>query len=576
MTFMHNRYLSALYRVAIRVVHAACSNCTLSKNKILDYAKVFSRVCLVAITASTLLLTASCVNPLKTMKDADYSISQNQQRLINTTVKSTLPAPAAVKSSGYYVNPIPISLNQPPAWLKRKITLRAQNVPMSFLVSQILRDTDIAVNYQPGADQNQIVSMNYCGSIKGALDQLAADTNYAYDVSDDEITWEAFITRTFNIAFMPGTSSYQVGQNQGLNAGEAASVANVTSNTGTNNIVNVRGDLGEQQYSNLKGNLSVWDDLKNTLADLKSSDGKVYVSESTTTVTVYDRPSNVQAMANYISQLNKEMSREVAIQVEVLEIELNKEFNYGIDWNAVWNVLGTRIGISGQLGSAANIAGIASQNVSASNNALVQFQIGKLDGNNALINALSQQGRLSVVTQPRVVTMNDQMAEIKITRDVSYLQSVSNTTVANSGNASNTQTLTPGIVTDGFSLYLLPRIQGSKVYLQISSSLSTLTALDTISNNGTSNTPTTDNDNNNTDNSQPFQAIQVPTLANKMFNQRTVISSGSTLVITGFQQTRDETNRTQLAGIQPLGGIGAQRRNVQTIVLITPTILAKN
>lgn len=530
----------------------------------------------IALLTGVTVFSASCVNPLKTMRDADYSVSQNQQRVLDTTVKSTLPAPAAVAKPGYYVNPVPISLNQPPAWLKRKITLQAQNVPMSFLVSRILRDTDIAVNYQPGTNQNVIVSMNYSGTIKGALDQLAASTNYAYDPSSDEITWEAFVTRTFNIAFMPGTSSYQVGQNQGLNAGEAASVANVTSNTGTNNIVNIRGDLGEQQYSNLKGNLSVWDDLKQTLTELKSNDGKVYVSESTTTVTVYDHPSNVEAISNYINQLNREMSREVAIQVEVLEIELNKEFNYGINWNLIYNVLGTQLGLTGNLGNAANIAGLASQNVSASNNATAVFQIGKLDGSNALINALSQQGRLSVVTQPRVVTMNDQMAEIKITRDTSYLQSVSNTTVANSGNASNTQTLTPGIVTDGFSLYLLPRIQGSKVYLQISSSLSTLTALDTISNNGTTNTPTTDNNDDNTNNSQPFQAIQVPTLANKMFNQRTVISSGATLVITGFQQTRDETNRTQLVGIQPLGGIGAQRRNVQTIVLITPTVLAKN
>lgn len=546
-----------------------------------NMTKIIRSLLVAAISCSVTL--TGCVYPMKTLKDADTTITGNQERIERTMVKSTLPSPAAVTYPGYYVNPVPISLKQPPNWLSRKITLQAQNVPLNFLVARILRDTNVSVNYQPQTNQNQIVSMFYSGSIKGALDQLAADTNYGYDVSNTEITWEAFVTKTFNIAFMPGTSSYQVGQSQGLGAGEAASVANVTSNTGTNNIVTQRGDLGEQQYSNLKGNLSVWDDLKQTLFQLKSPDGKVYVSESTTLVTVYDHPANVQAMQNYIEQLNRDLSREVAIQVEVLEIELNKDFNWGIDWNLIFNVLGSRVGFRSHLGTAANIAGAITQGAAAGN-ALSVFEIGSVDGSNVLVNALSRQGRLSVITQPRVVTMNNQMAEIKITRDTGYLQSVSNTTVANSGNASNTQTLTPGVVTDGFSLYLLPKIQGKKVYLQISSALSTLTAIDTVSNNGTTNQPTNINSDNGsivnidntTNNGTPFQAIQVPTLANKSFNQRTVISTGNTLVITGFQQLRDATDRDQLLGIKPLGGTGAARSNVQTIVLITPTILPKN
>lgn len=64
-------------------------------------------------------------------------------------------------------------------------------------------------------------------------------------------------------------------------------------------------------------------------------------------------------------------------------------------------------------------------------------------------------------------------------------------------------------------------------------------------------------------------------MTNQNFNQRTVVSSGATLVIAGFQQLKDQTDRNQLAGIQPLGGIGAAHSNVQTLVLITPTILGK-
>src|SRR4029078_680475 len=73
-----------------------------------------------------------------------------------------------------------------------------------------------------------------------------------------------------------------------------------------------------------------------------------------------------------------------------------------------------------------------------------------------------------------------------------------------------------------------------------------------------------------------FQSIQVPTVVAKHFNQRAVVPSGTTLVITGFKQLRD---RTQLASIpggnlaDKLASRGSDRDTVQTIVLITPTIL---
>lgn len=533
---------------------------------------------------STLLILTGCVNPICTLHEADHNVAKNACTIQQVKMRSAIPTSPVKSFAGYYVNPQPMPLKSTPAWTQQHITVHAQNVPLNFVVSRILRDHEnIAVDYLPGTDQNEIVSINYSGPIKGALNQLAADTNYAYTPTDNGLVWQEFITKTFNISFMPGTSSYQVGKNEGYGSGQATSNTNSGSTSGTNAISNVTGELGQQEYSNLKGNLSVWDDLKQTLNQLKSNDGHVYVSEATTTITVQDHPANVNAIENYINQLNRDLSREVAIQVEVLQIDLNKEFNYGINWDVVLNSLGTEFGIAGQLGNAANIAGAATQGTSVQNS-LAVFQIGSLNGSHALINALSQQGKISVVTQPRVVTMNNQMAEIRITRDVSYLQSVSNTTLANAGSANVTTSLTPGIVTDGFTLYLLPKIQNSKVYLQISSSLSTLTALNTVTNNPSASASSglslnlkkdKDKITGNDDNNPQFQAIQVPTLANQTFNQRSVVSSGCTLVVAGFQQLRDETQRSQLAGIQPLGGLGAERKNVQTIVLITPTILAK-
>ncbi len=322
--------------------------------------------------------------------------------------------------------------------------------------------------------------------------------------------------------------------------------------------------MDDQQYSNLQGHLSVWRDLRNTLHQLKSKDGRVIISESTTTVTASDHPANIRAMSKYIASLNKNLSQQVAIRIQVLDIELSKDFNLGINWNLVAKMVHHSIpdlALSGNLSTATNL--VANNIIDrGGNSGLAGFRVGDEGGSNALVNALSQQGKLRVVTKPEVVTMNNQIASIRITQDTGYIESV------NQSYAENyvTTSITPGTVTDGFTLYLLPKIQGNKVYMQISSTISNLVKLDKQSTIPTGVTA------NSTSNNQ-YNAIEVPTIAEKVFNQRSVVRSGSTLIIAGYKRLRDQTSNAKLFGIDGLGSKGAKTKNVETLVLITPTIL---
>ena len=128
--------------------------------------------------------------------------------------------------------------------------------------------------------------------------------------------------------------------------------------------------------------------------------------------------------------------------------------------------------------------------------------------------------KVSVVTEPEVTTMNNQIAEVRITRDTGHLQSVSTTSIDNQGS---TTALTPGVVTDGFSLFLLPKIRHHEVYLQGGSTLSTLMQLVQVSNqvSGTTNAN--------------IQAIQVPTLSRKPFQSGAPgCDRVRTLIIAGY------------------------------------------
>lgn len=501
--------------------------------------------CLFCISA---LLLGGCheyQQSLTNVNDTQTHISQIDQQ------QSQIAPPVLVRP-GYYVSTTPTSLDVPAKWLGRHVSLQANQLPLNILMKQLLRHTGVGVSYDTSVAQQDLVSLDYQGTVEGALERIAAMMHYSYSISKDDINWSAFETKTFAISFMPGTSNYLVGQSQ-----------NEQQNMAKNNETNNSNRLNDQQFSSMSGQLSVWRDVARTLNSMKSKQGKVILSESTSNVTVSDHPANVKAMADYIKRLNVELSKQVLVKVQVLEVNLNNDSNYGIDWGAVAHTLNTTFRFTGGLGSGTNLVASSIINNSATSTR-GGIQIGN-STNKTLIGALSEQGRVRVVTKPQVVTMNNQIASIRITQDTGYIQSV------NMSRADNyfTTSITPGSVTDGFTLYVLPRIQNGKVYMQISSRIASLVALQKESTEPTS----VESGSQKVKGDQQYNAIEVPTIASKEFNQRSVVPDRSTLIIAGYKRLRDQTKSAKYFEMAPLGGRGSQSATIETLVLITPVIL---
>jgi type IVB pilus formation R64 PilN family outer membrane protein len=437
-----------------------------------------------------------------------------------------------------------------PAWGQTPITINSRSVPLQFLVDKVLSRTGAMVDYHSDVNQNMPVSLNYTGTVQGALERLAAASNYAYTLEDNTVIWSGFVTKTFDISFMPGVSQYQMGRASGGQAGIQGAEGNAFGMT----------DNGSQ-YSNLQGTLSVWNDLTATLNNLKSQEGKIFVSQATTTVTVNDRPQNMRVIATYLRQLNRELSRQVSLDVQVLQIDLSDAYEYGINWNKIRAFVshGTEFGFSGSMAQSINLQPINGQ--SDVDSGFIMQGKGSLfssEGGGILVKALGQQGKVSVVTQPRTVTLNNQVAELSINNQKTYLRQVSVTTLGGTTTGTSTS-VTPGVVSTGFNLYILPKIQGNNVYLQISSTLANLVNMATQGFEGTGG-------------SGKF-TIQMPEIDEKRFNQRTLVPSSATLVVAGFKQQRNQANKQQLFGQQALGGHGAEKVDSEIILLITPTIL---
>lgn len=528
-----------------------------------------------------IIMLTACNAPV--YNQAEMNVADVKLRAQNARLRSDISAktvPALLVNRGSYVDTTPRSLYHDPAWLNNHIVIRGDQLPFSYYSRTIAigGGNDILTKYQTGLQPAVNVSMSYSGTLRGALNLLAAKTGYVYSVEGKSINWQAFVTRTFDIAFMPGNTDYLMGKASGggTTTQQGGSAGGGGGGTNTQVINYTTSDSSDDEFSNLKGTLSLWKDLDATISQMLSPEGKVMVSQSTTSVTVRDRPSNVRLVAQYIRNLNENLAKQVLVKVQVLEIALQNDYNFGIDWQIVANAFhSSPFVINGSFGTPVSITAFQPQSgiTALGTAAPVVPQFGftlnpnatdKIPSYTILLNALSQQGKTSIVSEPRVVCLNNQVSVVRIVNSEGYLASVENTALASTGPGSTnvgvgtvTSQLTPGTVITGLTLYILPKILGNRIFLQVNADLSTRNAFtDVFSGSGTTGTK-----------------IQVPNVTEKHFNQRSVIRSGDTLILSGFRQVSNTANAAQFLNSQALGGRGALENNKETIVLITPIIL---
>lgn len=524
----------------------------------------------IVLLLSTTFMLAACHSPVYNQAQgniADVKLRQEAARN-KQDADAKGPAPLLVKQ-GPYVDMSPVSISGQPSWLRNHIVIRGDQLPFSYYSRTIAGGASktILTKYQVGLDPAVVVSMSYSGTVKGALDILASKTGFVYSIMGNTVYWQAFVTRTFDVAFMPGGTDYLLGK-----PGSGGGSANV--NTGGGNAMGsvsnyTTSDSSDSEYSSLSGKLSVWKDMQDSIKQMLSPEGSVTVSQATTTVTVRDHPTNVNLVAQYIQNINKNLSRQALVKVQILEVNLSNNFNFGINWGLIARAFNkTPFTLSGDYGTpiilSSTLSGgaIPTAGLNAAANPASDGGPNGMPSYTVLLNALNQQGKTSLVSEPRVVCLNNQVSVIQITQQQGYAASVQNTSgTGGTGTvAQNTVTsqITPGSVITGITIYLLPKIMKDKVYLQVNADLS-------INNGFSSFGPTV----NNVTQAQ----IQLPNITQKHFNQRSMIRSGDTLIMSGFRQVGNTANAMQFLKSQALGGKASQETNVETIILITPIIL---
>ena len=213
----------------------------------------------------------------------------------------------------------------------------------------------------------------------------------------------------------------------------------------------------------------LWKEIDKGLQSLKSPDGAIIVHKTSNTVLVKDYPAQIRKIAEYLELVTGSVQRQVLIEAQIIEVYLQDSFQAGIDWgyiqslpqmsNLSWglatNGASPWLGYTGSSNQGSSgSSGSSGQTQSIPGAWMVKpfggvFRIGGPDqivALNDIIEALSTQGDVNIISSPKISTLNNQPAIIKVAREDPYFQTTRQTVYGESNTTTEVNFISIGVV----------------------------------------------------------------------------------------------------------------------------------
>lgn len=507
---------------------------------------------------------AACESPRQVRADADSRVRQADEM----AAKAAVPVPAAgvgttAVHDGIWVggrsvlnpngDPLPEKAERPAAIV---LNSAGEALELKEIAAEITAQSGLKLDLEdPGeaAPPNRPatgMALAWSGPLSGLLDGVTAFFGLQWDYRGGRLRLYRNEIRTFTLAALPSTSVIKAGVNTSHSTGANAASGTAGGGSAATGGAGASGSM-LQDISN-ETTIKLWDDIRDTVQSMLPAGAKLSMSPATGTVTVVAPPVAMRRVATFIEQQNERITRQVTVSVSVLRVELNDSYNLGLDLDMAFQRLAGQYAVHLTGPAPATVTDAASYLVQGSKN----LNGGKSQATGkAVVDALEVIGKVTLLTETSVTTLNGQAAPVSVAEERNYVASAATTAVA---SLTSTQTqLTPATLVTGFNMQLLPRIlENGDVLLQYGLSLSDLKSLDEFDSNGSK--------------------VQLPDVNIRSFLQQAILRSGDLLVLAGYQSTTDSVDDRGLPGIgpSPLGGsVGTSRARSVIVIMMTPEIL---
>ncbi len=361
------------------------------------------------------------------------------------------------------------------------------------------------------------------------------------------------VTRTFRINYLKDKRT----STSSTNASISAAGSNGSSTSGSSGNTSSSGASGNVNITTT-GTSDFWEEIvkgleviifgdeggkKDGKAGSKSDPlgRKLVVNEMAGLIYVTDSSDNMGNISSFLGDVESAVKRQVLIQAHIVEVSLKDSFSLGLDWKVI-------------LDKATNWT------ISQALTPVPTTNVFKMSANgdnfSLLLDAMKEQGHLNMLSSPKISTMNNQRAVIKLTtKEVSW---VTSTLFNKDGNPVQVNT-NPQIDEVGIFLDVTPNIdENGVITMQIHPSVSEIT--------GTS--------------ISPDKSSSKPIIDVREIDTMVDVRSGQTIVIAGLIVDKLQKTKRSIPLLGDIPYLGAlfsyikqERSKSELVILLTPFAL---
>ncbi len=466
----------------------------------------------------------------------------------NTGIKNKIDTYTAPRPQGQvsYISHPPVSITpiaqvETISWLNDPISISVNNTPLSMVLSHVLTGTQVDVSFDEAVNPNTPVTLNFSGRRGDILGLIGRETHSSLIPHKETLQVVKYISKTYEINIPSGRYSAQLGSE-----GENSSSDDEKSKT--------QGQFIKVAYNDV----SVLDDIVNGIKAILKQDpkdsntksamsatssdddlvGDVQVVSSLSSISVKSTPERMKKVDKLVATYQHELSKQVLLNIQVIEFRSNHSTEQGIDWNIV------RQTSHGALQFFVPGTTTISQGTGYG---LAFMGTGKWDGTSTFIKVLEQQGKVATETPITALVLNNQPARISQALTKPYLSEIK----SESNDSQISTTVTRDKVIEGVDMMITPNVKNQYVWLRISGKLTKIA-------------------------SERTQKVENTDL--EFFDTRgsdisftNKLRYGQTYVIASVKQTSTTAEGTKSFWSYLFGGTGSKKDTVETLVLLTPT-----
>ena len=532
------------------------------------------------------LLASGCATHQKAPGATFDRIGSEMQSAVNAKTKG---ADAALSQA--MLPPLQLDLPDSAKSVEPKFDLAVSKAPAAQVYMALVSGTRYSMLVAPEVSGTVTVNLKNV-TVREALETLRELYGYEFKIQGTRIFIQpnTLQTRLFQINYLAGKrqgqSDIRVSSGSLMMQSDSSGSTNNSSSSNSGNsssggavVVQPSAQISTSQDSDF------WNDLAKALNSIVgSADGRaVIVNGGSGVVLVKAFPTDIRNVENYLKMTQLVVERQVMLEAKILEVSLSEEFQAGVNWASFGSHgkhtrfgagavnPGTTLTTSGTLNSD-GLSVLPGKLGAAAASSIGQGLFGlavQTPSFAALLNFLETQGNVQVLSSPRIATINNQKAVLKVGTDDYYVTGVTSSSSTNNSNGSTTPTaptinLQPFF--SGISLDVTPQIDGeNNVVLHVHPSISTVTEKQKIVNLGSQ-----------------IGTYTLP-LASSTVNETDSIvrvQDGNIVAIGGLMKQKQSSDANGLPGTTASSGLGllfGARNSVmeksELVILIKPTII---